>query len=388
MRHRRASRLDQLPPYLFVEIDKAKAAAIEAGRDIIDFGVGDPDRPTLSFIVERMAQACRNPKNHAYSLGRGGKALRRSAAAFFERRFGVKLDPFKEILALIGSKEGIGHLPIGLVNPGDVVLCPEPGYPVYMAGAVFSGGKPYIMPLREENGFLPVLDDIPADVCRAARLMWLNYPNNPTAACAPKSFYEEVVAFARRHDIIVAQDAAYSELYFEQPPASLMQIAGGKDVGVEFHSLSKTFNMTGWRAGFAVGHSDILDALATVKSNLDSGLVGAVEDAACTALDHVDHIEVRAMLDVYRRRRDVLTEGLEKSGWKVNRPKATFYMWVACPPGCDSMMTAKRLLEEADVVVIPGAGFGPTGEGYVRFALTREEDRIREAVERIGRMKW
>ncbi len=388
MKHGHAARLDQLPPYLFVEIDKAKAAAIEAGRDIIDFGVGDPDRPTLGFIVERMAEACRNPKNHAYSLGRGGKALRRSAAAFFERRFGVKLDPFKEILALIGSKEGICHLPIGVVNPGDVVLCPEPGYPVYVAGAVFCGGRPHIMPLLEKNGFLPVLDDISEDVRRAAKLMWLNYPNNPTAACAPKSFFEEVVAFARQYDIIVAQDAAYSELYFDQPPTSLMQVDGGKEVGIEFHSLSKTFNMTGWRAGFAVGHSDLIDALATVKSNVDSGLVGAVEDAACAALDSIDHVEVRAMLDVYRRRRDLLTEGMEKNGWTVNRPRATFYMWVACRSGYDSMTTAKRILEEADVVVIPGAGFGKTGEGYIRFALTREEDRIREAVARIAKIKW
>lgn len=385
---RRARRLEQLPPYLFVEIDRAKEAALAAGRDVIDFGVGDPDRPTLSFVVEKMAEAIRNPRNHCYSLGRGKPPFRRAVADFYRRRYGVALDADREVMGLIGSKEGIGHLPIAVVNPGETVLVPQPGYPVYIAGAVFAGAKYHLMPLRAERGFLPDLTEIPADVYRAATLMWLNYPNNPTAACAPLSFYREVVAFAREHDIIVAQDAAYHDLYFEAPPAALLQVPGAKEVAIELHSLSKTFNMTGWRAGFAVGNADIVSALAATKANLDSGLFAAVEEAAATALANIDHPEVHAMREVYRRRRDVLAEGLARLGWEVNRPQATFYMWVRCPAGVDSMTAARRLLAEADVVVIPGAGFGAAGEGFIRFALTREEDRIREAVGRIGKLRW
>lgn len=386
--NRRAKRLEQLPPYLFIEIDRAKEEAIAAGRDVIDFGVGDPDLPTMRFIVDRMAEAIRDPKNHPYSLGRGTLAFRRAAAAFFQRRFGVELDPATEVLALLGSKEGIGHLPLAAVNPGDVVLTPEPGYPVYVCSAVFAGATCHVMPLEADNGFLPVLEDIPAHVRQAASLMWLNYPNNPTSACAPLSFCEEAVAFAREHGILIAQDAAYSELYFGPPSPSFLQVDGAKDVCVEFHSLSKTYNMTGWRIGFAVGGADTVSALAAVKGNLDSGVFGAVQEAACAALDNSDHVEVRAMLDIYRRRRDVLADGLTRLNWKANRPDATFYLWVPCPQGYDSMTTAKRILDEADVVVVPGVGFGRCGEGFVRFALAVDEGRIREALDRLGRIEW
>lgn len=384
----RASRLDQLPPYLFIEIDRAKDAAIQAGRDVIDFGVGDPDRPTPRFIVDRMAEAIRNPENHRYPLGRGYPRFRKAVVEFFKRRYSVALDAATEVLCLIGSKEGIGHLPIGVVNPGDVVLVPDPGYPVYTSWTIFAGATPYVMPLKASNGFLPDLEAIPAEVLKKARLMWINYPNNPTAAVAPPAFYEKVVAFAKRHEILVASDVAYNETYYGNPPPSIFQIPGAIERAIEFHSLSKTFNMTGWRVGFAVGNASAVKALADVKGNVDSGLFGAVQDAAIAALAHSDHVEVRAILDVYRERRNVLVEGLRSIGLKPNMPEATFYVWCQCPPGHDSMSVAKRILAEANVVVVPGIGFGKHGEGYFRFALTVEVDRVREAVGRLAKLGW
>lgn len=384
----RSERLGMLPPYLFVEIDRRKAEAIEAGRDIIDLGVGDPDKPTPDFIIDKMAEAIRNPKNHPYALGIGKREFREAVAAFFQGRYGVELNPKTEILALLGSKEGIGHLPTAVINPGDVVLVPAPGYPVYTSGTIFAGGTTHVMPLTEENGWLPVLEDIPADICRKARLMFLNYPNNPTAACADLAYFERAVAFARNHDILIAQDAAYNELYFEKPPPSILQVPGARDVAIELHSFSKTFNMTGWRVGFAVGNTDAVAALASVKSNLDSGVFGAVQSAAIEAITHTDHVQVRAMMDLYRQRRDVLVEGLRGAGWKLQSPTATFYVWARCPKGDDSMAVAHRILEEGGVVVIPGIGFGKYGEGYVRFALTVDADRMREAASRIAAIDW
>ncbi|MBI4719514.1 MAG: LL-diaminopimelate aminotransferase [Planctomycetes bacterium] len=383
-----ADRLSNLPPYLFAEIDRKKRAARAAGRDIIDFGVGDPDQPTLTFIVDRMAEAIRDPANHPYALGAGMLTFRQAAAEFYARRFSVALDPDREILALVGSKEGLGHLPTAVVNPGETVLVPDPGYPVYTAGALFAGGVPYAMPLREQTGWLPVLADIPRDVRRGARLMYLNYPNNPTAACAPLSFFEEAVAFAREHHLLIAQDAPYSELYYGDRPCSIMQVAGAKEVAVEFHSLSKTFNMTGWRVGFAVGNADALAALARVKNNLDSGVFQAVQHAAVTALRRADGPEVREQVSLYHRRRDALVAGLRGAGWSVTPPPATFFVWAKCPNGLDSMTVASRALDEADVVLIPGAGFGACGEGYVRLALTVSEERIREAAGRLARIRW
>ncbi|MGD2108392.1 MAG: LL-diaminopimelate aminotransferase, partial [Phycisphaerae bacterium] len=359
MKQRTADRLSQLPPYLFVEIDERKRNAIRAGRDIIDFGVGDPDHPTPGFIVDRMAEAIRDPANHPYSLGRGMPAFREAAARFMDRRYGVRADPATEVVALLGSKEGIGHLAIAAVNPGDLVLVPEPGYPVYVAGTVFAGGTYYTMPLYEQNGWLPVLDDIPVEVRQKARLMWINYPNNPTGAVAPLSFYEEVIAFAREYDILVASDAPYCELYFDDPPPSILQVKGATDLSVEFHSFSKTFNMTGWRLAFAVGHFDVLTALAKVKANLDSGIFQAIQHAGIAALDGIDRPEIREQMAIYRRRRDILVSGLRDAGWPVTPPKATFYVWAKCPVGQDSMTVSRRVLDEADCVVIPGAGFGP-----------------------------
>jgi LL-diaminopimelate aminotransferase len=383
-----AKRLGLLPPYLFVAIDERKRAAIEAGRDVIDFGIGDPDRPTHGFILDRMAEAIGRPANHKYAQGAGGIAFRRAAAAFMQRRFGVEVDPGREVAAIIGSKEGIGHLPTALVDPGDIVLVPAPGYPVYTSGTIFAGGECYVMPLRAEHGWLPRLEDIPPDVRRRARLMYLNYPNNPTAAVAPLSFYEEAVAFAREYGILIAHDAAYSETYFNEPPPSLLQVKGSREVAIEFHSLSKTFNMTGWRIGFVVGQAEAIAALLKVKNNVDSGVFGAIQEAGIAALEGIDRPEIRQQIEMYRKRRDVLVDGLIAAGWSVERSPATFYVWAKCPGGGGSMAAATRILDETAVVVIPGIGFGEFGEGHVRFALTVDESRTREAVERISKMTW
>ena len=336
-----------------------------------------------------MAEAIRDPANHPYSFGIGMQLFRETVVRYFQRRFGVGLDPKTEVIGLLGSKEGIGHLPTAIVNPGEVVLCPEPGYPVYVAGTIFAGGEPYTMPLRDENGWLPLLDEIPPDVARRAKLMYLNYPNNPTAALADRSFFEKVVAYAREHDIIIAHDAPYIDLYYGgEKPVSIMQIDGAKDVAIELHSLSKTFNMTGWRLAFAVGRPDVLAALAKVKSNMDSGIFQAVQYAGMAALDGIERPEIKNLIAMYERRRDILVAGLRESGWPCNSPEATLYVWAKCPEGSDSVTVADRLLAEANVVVIPGTGLGATSKNFVRFSLTVPEDRIREAVQRITSLSW
>ena len=383
-----ADRLGRLPAYLFIEIDRKKREAIDAGREVIDFGVGDPDHPTPAFIVERMAEAVRDPTNHHYALGRGSLEYRRAVSEFFEKRYGVRLDPEAEVLALLGSKEGIGHLPLAIVNPGETVLIPEPGYPVYASGTILAGGVCHTMPLREENGWLPVLEDVPPEVRRRAKLMHLNYPNNPTGAVASLAFFEQAVAFARKHDIVIAQDAPYAELFFADPPPSILQVAGANEVCIEFHSFSKTFSMTGWRLAFAVGNPEVLTALAKVKSNLDSGVFGAVQQAGIAALGGLDQPQIKDQMETYRRRRDLLVDGLRSAGWPVTTPQATFYVWAKLPAGCESMWASSRILDEADVVVVPGAGFGPCGEGFVRFAMTVSEERTAQAVERIARLSW
>ena len=387
MRNWAARRLGNLPPYLFVEIDRAKAEALAAGREVIDFGVGDPDRPTPAFIVDRLAATIGDAAHHRYPPGVGSPRFRRATAAFMERRFDVRLDPDHEVLGLIGSKEGLGHLPLAVLNPGDRALVPQPAYPVYQAAALFAGADVYPLALSEDRAWLPDFGAIPSDVLESARLMFLNYPNNPTGATASPAFFEEVVAFARRHDILIAQDAAYSEVFFGQPPPSILQVDGAAEVAVEFHSLSKTFNMTGWRVGFAVGNASAIAALAVVKSNIDSGQFGAIQEAACAALESPHHAEVRAVIDRYRGRRDALVEGLRQMGISVATPEATFYVWARCPAGYTSMEFATKLLEEAAVVVVPGIGFGPPGEGYFRMALTVGRPRIAEALERMRRVR-
>ncbi len=383
-----SKRLQALPPYLFIEIDRKRRAAIAAGKDVINLGVGDPDRPTPEFIIKKMAQSIQEPKNHRYPFDEGVPEFRQEAAKFMKARFGVDIDWQTELITLIGSKEGIGHLPLAVVNPGDKVLVPQPGYPVYQAASIFAGGEPYHMPLTQANGFLPDLSAIPTDIARKASLMFLNYPNNPTAACATLDFFRQAVEFAKSHNIVIAQDAAYSELFFDQPPVSILQIPGARDLSIEFHSLSKTFNMTGWRLGWAVGNADIVTALAKVKGNMDSGQFNAIQHAGIEALTHIQCAEVKALRDMYRQRRDTLVSGLKKIGFDVQTPQATFYVWARCPKGLESMAVAGRALEEASVVMIPGAGFGQPGEGYVRFALTVETERIAEAMKRLSAIQW
>ncbi len=381
-----ASRVKSLPPYLFAAIDKMKQEARAKGVDLIDMSIGDPDIPTPSHIVEAMKSAVEKPEHHRYPSYEGMLSFRQSVADWYKRRFNVALDPADEVLSLIGSKEGIGHLPLAFVEPGDTVLVPSPGYPVYPVSVLFAGGESFIMPLTEDNGFLPDLKAIPESALKKAKLMFINYPNNPTSAVAPPGFFEEVIRFAEKYDFIVCHDAAYSEVYFDgEKPQSFMEVDGAKSVGIEFHSLSKTYNMTGWRIGFAVGNRDVLAGLGKIKSNLDSGIFQAVQEAGIVALKTGDEI-LSGIRNTYQERRDALYEGLKDIGLELRRPKASFYLWAKVPGGFDSSAFAAHMLEKAGVLATPGNGFGAPGEGYVRFALTVSAERIREAVQRITRM--
>lgn len=380
-----ASRIKTLPPYLFAAIDEMKQQAIARGVDIINLGIGDPDLPTPEPIIERLKQAAADPKNHQYPSYEGLLAFRQAVANWYQRRFRVPLDPVSEVLTLIGSKEGIGHIPLAFVDPGDIVLVPSPGYPVYPVGTSFAGGVPYVMPLLKQNGFLPDLNAIPKDMARRAKLMFVNSPNNPTSAVAGKDFFKRVVAFAQEHQIIVCHDAAYSEIFYDgQRPASFLEVEGAKEVGIEFHSLSKTFNMTGWRIGFAVGNKHVLAGLGKVKSNLDSGVFQAVQEAGIAALQLDDHV-TDGLRKIYQERRDVLVPGLQKLGLDVEMPRASFYCWVAVPKGYTSTSFTAHLLEKAGIVSTPGVGFGQPGEGYVRMTVTTPKERLVEAVERIAK---
>jgi LL-diaminopimelate aminotransferase len=378
-----ADRIKSLPPYLFAAIDEMKQRAIARGVDIINLGIGDPDLPTPRPIIERLQQAAEDPKNHQYPSYEGLLAFRRAVAGWYRRRFGVTLDPASEVLTLIGSKEGIGHVPLAFVNPGDVVLIPSPGYPVYPVATRFAGGVPYVMPLRKQHGFLPDLSAIPHDVARRAKLMFLNSPNNPTSVVAGKDFFQDVVAFAQEHQIIVCHDAAYSEIYFDgRRPPSFLEVDGAKEIGIEFHSLSKTFNMTGWRIGFAAGHRQAIAGLGKVKNNLDSGVFQAVQEAGITALESDDHLTA-GLRRTYQDRRDVLVPGLQKLGLEVELPPAAFYVWIAVPPRYTSASFTGHLLEQSGIVTTPGNGFGQEGEGYIRMTLTTSKERLAETVERI-----
>jgi len=378
-----ATRIKTLPPYLFAAIDKMKQAAIARGVDIINLGIGDPDLPTPAPIIESLAQAAKNPKHHQYPSYEGMLSFRKAVADWYQRRFGVKLDAADEVLTLIGSKEGIGHIHLAFVDPGDVVLVPSPGYPVYPVRTSFCGGVSHLMPLTKANGFLPDLNAIPKEVARKAKLMWLNSPNNPTSVVMTKEYFTRVVAFAQEHQIIVCHDAAYSEIYYDgQRPASFMEVDGAKDVGVEFHSLSKTYNMTGWRLGFAVGHKEVLAGLGKVKSNLDSGVFEAVQAAGITALG-LDDAVTNTIRKTYQERRDTLIPGLKQLALEVDAPPAAFYVWVAVPKGYTSASFTAHLLEKAGIVTTPGNGFGAPGEGYIRMTVCTSKDRLAEAVERI-----
>jgi len=378
-----ASRVKNIPPYLFATIDKMKQEAMAKGVDLIDLSIGDPDIPTPVHIVEAMKTAVEKAEHHRYPSYEGMLSFREAVAGWYKRRFDVTIDPATEVLSLIGSKEGIGHIPLAFVEPGDTVLVPSPGYPVYPVSVLFAGGESFLMPLREENGFLPDLKAIPEATLKKTRLMFINYPNNPTSAVAPKAFYEEVIALAGKYNIIVCHDAAYSEIYFDnEKPLSFMQIDGAKDVGIEFHSLSKTYNMTGWRIGFAVGNREVLAGLGKIKSNLDSGVFQAVQEASITALN-TDEAILSDIRKTYQDRRDALYEGLKAMGMEVIKPKASFYLWAKVPKQFDSSSFVAHILDKAGVLTTPGNGFGAPGEGYVRFALTVPVGRMKEAVERL-----
>ena len=388
MRIEKAKRVEQIPPYLFAEIDRKKGEMRQEGIDLIDLGIGDPDLPTPGPIIARLKKAAEDPKNHRYPSYEGMIEFRQAAANWFERRFHIKLDPATEVLALIGSKEGIAHIPLAFVNPGDYVLVPSPGYPVYRVSTLFAGGTPYFLPLFKENGFLPKLSEIPREVAEKSKILFINYPNNPTAAIAETPFFEEVVAFARRYEVIVCHDAAYSEMAFDEyRPLSFLETEGAREVGIEFHSLSKTFNMTGWRVGFAVGNAEIVSGLGRIKTNIDSGLFQAIQEAGIEALNHFD-TPIPEIIQIYQRRRDVMVKGLQEIGLEVNSPRATFYLWIRVPRGYTSAQFATLLIEKAGIVATPGNGFGEAGEGYIRMTLTVDESRLKEAIERLKRIQF
>jgi LL-diaminopimelate aminotransferase len=377
-------RLNRLPPYLFVEINQKVAELRARGEDIISFAIGDPDLPTPSHIIECMCQAVCDPTSHRYPETAGLPELRQAIAEWYERRFGVTLDPDKEVLPLIGSKEGIGHIALCFIEPGDLALVPSPGYPPYSLGTILAGGEPYFMPLKEENDFLPDFEAIPAKVADKARLMWLNYPNNPTGAIAGFDFFEKAVRFAQQHDLAICHDAPYTEVAFDgYKPPSFMQIPGAKKIGVEFHSLSKTYHMTGWRIGMVVGNAGMVDALFKVKSNLDSGIPQAIQYAAVEALrGSQEHIAAHNA--IFQRRRDKLVKVLNEIGLKARMPKATFYVWAKIPQRYTSIDFTKKLLNEVGIAVTPGIGYGKEGEGYIRFSLTISDDHLEQGIDRLS----
>ncbi|MDY6880534.1 MAG: LL-diaminopimelate aminotransferase [Thermodesulfobacteriota bacterium] len=383
----KAKRLKNLPPYLFKEIDRKKAEVMARGVDIIDLGVGDPDLPTPPHIIDALKGAVDDPSNHRYPSYSGMDRFRETVAWWYSERFGVDLDPARETVSLIGSKEGIAHFPLAFVDLDDIALVPTPAYPVYHIATLFAGGESFFLPLLAENRFLPDLDSIPVDIASRAKIMFINYPNNPTSAVADLSFFSRVVEFAQKHKIIVCHDAAYTEMAFDgyQPP-SFLEVEGAKEVGLEFHSLSKTYNMTGWRIGFAVGNEAAIQGLGAIKSNIDSGVFQAVQIAGIEAL-RGDQTCVAEMTKVYERRRDLMVKGLTEAGFEVDSPRATFYLWIKTPQGYSSEKMATRLLEDSGIVVTPGNGFGDPGEGYFRVALTQNRERLQEALERLKGLK-
>ena len=378
-----AQRIQTIPPYLFAEIDKKKKEAIKRGVDIINLGIGDPDQPTPNNIIEKLRESVKDPKTHDYPPYAGTAEFRQAVALWYKNRFRVDLDPDNEVMALIGSKEGIAHIFLAFIDPGDFSLIPDPGYPVYKTGTLFANGFPYIMPLLEENDFLPDLEKIDEEIAQRAKLMFINYPNNPTAAVADKNFFEKVVKFAKKYDILVCHDFAYSEMTFDGYKAkSFLEVDGAKEVGIEFHSLSKIYNMTGWRLGFAVGNKEAISALSIIKTNVDSGVFKAIQEAGIEALTGPqDNIE--KMNKIYTGRRNVVINGLNKLGWNLKPTKATFYIWIPTLNKMNSMEFSNLLLEKTGIIVTPGIGYGDYGEGYVRIALTVDEKRLEEAIERM-----
>jgi len=379
-----AKRIEKLPPYLFVGISKKIAEKRAQGIDVISLGIGDPDLPTPLHIIDRLCHAAREPQNHRYPESEGLPEFRRAVATWYKKRFDVKLDLDKEVVSLIGAKDGVAHISLCLIDPGDIALVPDPGYPVYARGTMFCGGESYYMPLREENGFLPDLNGIPAKIAKKAKVLWINYPNNPTGAVAELDFFERVVSFAKKYDIAVCHDAPYTEVAFDgYKPVSFLQAKGAMDAGIEFHSLSKTYNMTGWRVGMAVGNAGIIDGLKRIKSNIDSGIPQAIQHAAIEALNGSQQCVTDNMV-IYQHRRDKVIETLSKIGIKATTPRAGLYIWARVPDGYTSVSFATKWLDDIAVVVVPGVGYGRNGEGYIRISLTVPDKRLDEALSRMA----
>jgi LL-diaminopimelate aminotransferase len=383
-----AARLGLLPPYLFAELDRLKKEVQQRGVDVISLGIGDPDLPTPAHIVARLQAAASDPVNHRYPDYEGLERYRAAAAGWYRRRFEVKLDPAREVCALLGSKEGIANFPTAVVDPGDVVIIPDPGYPVYYSGCVFNGAEPYFMRLSKQNSFLPDLAAIPKEVANRAKLMWISYPNNPTAATAERAFLKDAVDFCLKHNIILAHDFAYSEIAFDGYRApSVLEVDGARECAVEFHSLSKTYSMTGWRVGFVVGNAAAVGAMGKVKTNIDSGVFQAIQEAAIAALEGSEET-LHEYCAIYQKRRDLMVDAVRSLGLECARPRATFYIWAEVPKGYTSVSFTERVIKETGVVVTPGSGFGKGGEGFVRFSLTVANDRLQEAVERIKALRF
>lgn len=378
-----SKRFDKIPPYLFAELDRLKAEKKAKGVDVISLGVGDPDTPTAPFVVDIMKKAVGKVEHHVYPPYAGTDLFRKSVSNYYKRRFGVDLDPGSEVLALLGSKEGIAHISMSVLDPGDLLLVPDPAYPVYRTGAIFAGAETYTMPLLKENNFLPDFGKIPEHTAYKAKMMFLNYPNNPTAAVAHLDFYKEAVEFAKKYGIIICSDNSYPEIYFDcELPPSILSVKGAKDIAVEFYSLSKPYNMTGWRIAALVGNSEVVNALTTFKKNIDSGTFTAIQEAGAYALDHGDEF-VDNMRKIYRRRMKKMVSALKEMGVEVEEPEATFYIWAPTPGGMDSFKFTIELLEKTGVMVSPGSGFGSYGEGFFRISLTIPDKQIDEVVTRL-----
>jgi LL-diaminopimelate aminotransferase len=378
-------RLTKLPPYLFAEFERKRAALEKEGKDIVNLGIGDPDQPPPRLLLDTLVAHLGDEGVHQYSSSQGLEEFRQAVQGFMKKRYGVALET-REICLGIGSKELIAHLPLALTNPGDVVLCPEPGYPPYRSGTIFALAEPYVMPLEKKNGFLPDLESIPPDVLARAKILYVNYPNNPTGATAPREFYARCLEFARRHGLLVVSDEAYAELYYEEPPVSFLELPGAKDVGVAVHSMTKTFSMAGWRVAWICGNPQAVETVRGFKANCDSGQFMGFQKAVAKVLTEGTG-DMKSIRDMYRRRRDIFVEGTRRLGWDVPSPRAGLYIWFEVPrKGHTSMQFAEQALE-AGVIMLPGSGFGQTAEGWMRVALTVTEDRLREAVRRLATLK-
>jgi len=383
-----ASRIEKIPPYLFARIDKKKEEVRKRGVDLIDFGIGDPDIPTPKHIIDKMIEAVTDPKNHRYPSYEGMLEYRKAVSQWYKKRFNVDLNPDNQVVALIGSKEGIAHMPWAYIENGDIAMIPSPGYPVYKISTLLSGGTPYIMPLSEDNKFLPDFDKIPVNILQKAKIMFINYPNNPTGACADDEFYDKTINIAKKYNILICHDAAYSEISYDgYVPKSILEFDKEKSYSVEFHSLSKTYCMTGWRVGFAVGSQDAIYNLGKLKTNMDSGVFQAIQYAAIEALTADQH-SIDKLKRIFQKRRDLIVEGFNSIGINVTKPLATFYIWAKVPEGYTSETFCEKLLEDAGIVVTPGNGFGDEGEGYFRISITIDENRIQESIKRLKSIKF